>query len=362
MAQLAEDAEAERDAERSASRKWAASAAGTAGTIGAYLATTGVGAVVGGAIIAAAAIAYGAYEGILAIQDYFEHDYDGDDAQGRVKTEIAWYLDRSLPFPEFSKARHGHLEMYADELAGSRESIELMPPDNYRAALLRGQDRFRASIASSDPVVLAALLVGGEGGRSWTYVRSLTSEANTKTDPKHIATNAQAADLLVAAIGVTAAQAQALPSTHWYEVILGARNGWARGVAEGIASAYEHTGSVGFAVAVLAAEDSAAGLRARLDAAEVAAPGTLGGIFGLKYATVATIAGSRFDRFAREAPTATRRAPQDVPQGALDLAKPPAPPSSPAVPVAVGGTLLAAGALWILKSAAAAGVRRILGL
>lgn len=357
MAKIGEAAEAARDADRDASRAWAKGAAGTVATVGAYLATTGVGAVVGLGIAAAAGIAYAAYEGALALWDLLEPDLDGEKEQARVKDQIGWFISHGLPFPEWNDGRHGHLRYYANELQEAREVIEGTHPVIFRVGEL-----FNAAISECDPYVLAALLVGGEGGRSWVLSGSPSSEQAFPADPKHLATNKQAVELLILAVATSIAQSRGLPLTHWQAVVDHAKAGWEQGIADSAAAGVYHRGATAFADSALQAEAMADYWRARLDAAEAAAPGTLGGLFGIAHGgRRATLSGSIFDRLGAEKPAVRR--PSTVPDDVFCDVKPPATDAAPvsAATVAVGGGLAVAGGAFLLQTAAGAALRKLLG-
>lgn len=358
MAKIAEEAEEANDRSRAASRKWAQGAAGTVGTVGAYLATTGVGAVVGGAVVAAAAIAYGVYEGILALWDLFEEDLDGEEDQQRVEAAIGWYLSRGLPFPEWNRDRHGHLAYYADELEQGASVIE-----GTNDATLRVGQLFVRGIAANDPYVVVALLVGGEGGRHFVYTGAPSDELTSKMHPAHLVTNRQALELLLLAIGTSVAQSRELPPTHWQAVVDHAKKGWLQGVTDAARAGVYHRGAVAFATAALQAEAMADYWRARLDDIEAASPGAVEAVFGIRHARRAEMSGTMFDRLGVEVAGAKRRA-AEVPRSLADEMKPPVPEVVPLTggEVAIGGGLAVAAGWFVLKTAAGAGIRRILGL
>lgn len=372
LAAIAKNAEAARDADLAAVRSFTRGFATTAGSVaGAVALFGGPAGLALGVVIAGIGAAVGlAGEIGTWVWDLFDGD-DGKDVQEAVKNELAWFASHAWPFPEFNEHRHESLGAYREELTRSRESLERMPPDDLREALFRCSALFRAAVAESDPIVLAALLVGGEGGRSWTYSGPIAGEDRGKVGR---ASNADAVKLLVTAIGTTTAQSLALPVTHWQAVIDAAIAGWESGVKRGQDTAYEHRGSVGMGTAQLYAEAAAAEIRATLDAVEAAYPGAVAAIFPAS-ARRAEELGSTLDRFGSLLSPRARAAQADamtargVPDEIVDKLRPP-PPAKPeaeagavSAPVVLGLGAATVGVGWfLLKSAAGAAFRRALGL
>lgn len=283
LAKIGKEAKDAQTAKRRENQKWVAGTGGSIASVALMLgAASVIGAPLGVAIAAVAAAAVLVISSALEVIDYISPDHDGEKHQERAAEFAGRITSNGFPFPDFVKERHAHIRYWADELQGSHESIENMPPEHIRDALYRAGRGFLSAV-NDEAVVLAMYLVGGEGGRNWTYVRSLYSEQKSKSSPVHLASNRTAMDLMIAAVGVTCAREANLPATHFHACIDAARDGWEAGAAEASSSGYSNPGSAALGVARIWSEDTAARLRAQLDGVAAEAPGAVGMLYGNRY-------------------------------------------------------------------------------